>query len=423
LEQRLHAQRPAGWQSKGWRERTVVTRFGDVRVRRRLYQDAQGGYHFLLDEQLGWEKAQVATPSLQAHVVTLASRLPFRAVSATVAGLTAGVLAAATVHRLLSRVAHQALTAERRAWQGCLVHGAELPTEGRRLDTLYVEADGVWVHLQREAERWYEVKSASAYEGWRRLPQQAERYALVGKRLYGHGDETLPFWEAASLEWSRRWDLSRVRQVVINGDGAAWIDEGVEWFPGAVRQRDGFHLARWCARAVGWEAGQRVYQQIRAGQPAAALALLAQAPPRPGAQAGKALATLRRQAASGADWRRQVAAVPLEARGLGTMESQEDKLVANRMKKRGMSWTIAGAQRMAKVIQLAANNEVSRWCGRPPPEWGKERLCTVAAGNHRGAPGAQEWLSVGVPALIGPHASRPWVQMLRQLVHVPSPLT
>jgi hypothetical protein len=162
LERRLHDQRPGGWQVKGWRERTLVTRFGDVRVRRRLYQDAQGSDHFLLDEYLGWEKAQVATPSLQEHMVTLASRLPFREVTRTVAGLTAGVLAPATVHRLLGRVAHKALAAEQRAWQGCLAHGEELPTEGRPIDTLYVEADGVWVHLQREGSRWYEVRSAVA---------------------------------------------------------------------------------------------------------------------------------------------------------------------------------------------------------------------------------------------------------------------
>jgi hypothetical protein len=48
LEQRLDQQRPGEWQVEGWRERTLVTRFGEIRVRRHLYRDPQGQYHFLL---------------------------------------------------------------------------------------------------------------------------------------------------------------------------------------------------------------------------------------------------------------------------------------------------------------------------------------------------------------------------------------
>ena len=74
------------------------------------------------------------------------------------------------------------------------------------------------------------------------------------------------------------------------------------------------------------------------------------------------------------DWRKKVetlatpfaSTVPEGARGLGTMESNEDKLFADRMKKRGLSWTIKGAQRMGKAIELAFNEELARWCGRKP---------------------------------------------------------
>ena len=39
-------------------------------------------------------------------------------------------------------------------------------------------------------------------------------------------------------------------------------------------------------------------------------------------------------------------------RGLGAIEGNVDKVVANRMKKRGISWTIKGAQRMTRLIQM-----------------------------------------------------------------------
>jgi hypothetical protein len=50
LEEALFAHRPAGWRVVGFRERTLVTRFGEVCFRRRLYQDEGGRYHFHLSE-------------------------------------------------------------------------------------------------------------------------------------------------------------------------------------------------------------------------------------------------------------------------------------------------------------------------------------------------------------------------------------
>jgi hypothetical protein len=76
----------------------------------------------------------------------------------------------------------------------------------------------------------------------------------------------------------------------------------------------------------------------------------------------------------GMDWRKKVEGtalahvIPGDARGLGCMESNEDKLFANRMKKRGMSWTIKGANRMGKAIQMAFNGNLRDWCGRKSAE-------------------------------------------------------
>ncbi len=422
LEEHLYNQRPATWRVKGLRERSLMTRFGEVRVKRRLYRDEQGNYHFLLDEYLGWDKTQLTTPSLKEAVVELASQVPLRSVSATLDKLTAGVVAPATVHRLVTRVAQKVLEAEERAWQACFEAGQRPPGGPKVTPVLYMEADGVWVHLQREKEAYYELKSAVAYEGWERLPQKQERYQVVSKRLYCHGHEGLPFWEQASLEFEGKWDLSRVGLVVIGGDGASWIDEGLGYFPRAVRQRDGFHLARWCRWAVGWKHGQAIYQALRQGRPLEAQQLLSIAPAAGGSKAKQAHRVVAGQMEAGVDWRWQVGQVAEGARGLGTMESQQDKTLVRRMKKRGMSWTIKGAQRMAKVIQLVANGELSSWCwGRPargpaPGKWQVERRAQ-SSGACQG-----QWLQAGMPALRGPHAGRPWVQALHSLAYPSYPL-
>jgi hypothetical protein len=62
-----------------------------------------------------------------------------------------------------------------------------------------------------------------------------------------------------------------------------------------------------------------------------------------------------------------------------------DKLVDNRMKKRGMSWTIKGAQRMARLISLREMGGLHSWIARkdkpgasqsPKRKIGKEKPMT-----------------------------------------------
>ena len=87
----------------------------------------------------------------------------------------------------------------------------------------------------------------------------------MGKRVYCQGDEGIDFWEGVTLAFGRRWDWGRIPLVVINGDGAKWIDEGVKAFERAIRQLDGFHLARSC-RQAGGEKGANLYEAIRKGE-------------------------------------------------------------------------------------------------------------------------------------------------------------
>ena len=93
---------------------------------------------------------------------------------------------------------------------------------------LYTEADGVWINLQRERRTRYELKSAIAYRGWRRVGD--DRYKLVDKRMYCHASEEMAFWEGASLEWSKQYAMEGVKRFVAGGDGTNWIRRGVDEF-------------------------------------------------------------------------------------------------------------------------------------------------------------------------------------------------
>lgn len=178
LEARLHGQRPPGITVEGWRARTVVTRFGEVRVWRRLYRDSravapnstpEGAWHFLLDEHLGWLPYQVATPAFAALLVDWATDVSFAVAARRVSEATAGGLSRSTAWRLVQQVARR-VVAEEQATHTIWTQTAALPIPvGERVvPVLYLEADGVWVKTQREPAHptGYELKCASLYEGW-----------------------------------------------------------------------------------------------------------------------------------------------------------------------------------------------------------------------------------------------------------------
>ena len=308
LDDELLRCKPSGWTVLGFRERTMVTRFGDVVVSRRMYRDSDGGTVFALDECLGWRPRQLASPSITERVVEMATEMPFRKVSDTVSALTAGELSSKTAHRLLQSVGEEALAEERERWESQFERGEDVSEGRHRTDILYTEADGVWIHLQREKRRHHEVKSAIAYRGWRRLAE--DRYELVDKRVYAHGDDAVPFWEGASLEWARQYALDEVKLFVVGGDGANWIRRGAEEFGSAVFQLDGFHLSRACGRGYGRKLGSAIYDAIRSGSQEYARALMSAAEAVEGKTAIRNREYVESNISNGVDWRNRVPNAP-----------------------------------------------------------------------------------------------------------------
>ena len=409
LDDELMRSRPMGLRLVGFCEKTLVTRFGDVTIRRRMYRDSDGETVFPLDEYLGLKPQQQASPSITESVVEMATEMPpyqvrgrlFRKVTKTVSALTAGVLSRSTVHRLLQDVGQKALDEESERWEPQFERGEDISEGPHRADILYTEADGVWIHLQREDRTHYEVKSGIAYRGWRCVGDN--RCELVGKRVYGRASESIPFWEGASLEWPKQYALDRVKLLVVAGDGANWIHRGTEEFGNAVFQLDGFHLSRTCGRGYGTEIGPAIYDAIRSGSESFASALMSAAVPAETATASRDREYLEANISNGVDRRNRVPNAPSDARSLGTIQSNGDKLIANRMKKRGISWTIQGANRMAKTIQLSRNGELEKFCHRRSvhdPVRGRQ--CLLPRDGSTSRTRASDWAGASAPALNGP---------------------
>jgi hypothetical protein len=426
IEDQLFQNRPPGIRVKDIRKRTLVTRFGDITVSRRMYQDKQGEYHFLLDEYLNWRPRQAATPSLTEALVDSSTRSTFRNVSRDVEKYTAGVLSASTVHRLLQRVVRDTISAEEREHESSFEHGKLPPSGEKKAPLLFVEPDGIWLRLQQEEQKSYELKNAIAYTGWRCLSQKQERYALVDKRVYchshGHDSENshIPFWDVAGLAWHKHWDLGYVKFIVLGGDDAIWIDKGSDALGLCIRHLSGFHLAGSCVR--GWENGKEIYDAIRSGAIHDMLhQLLSATQERSGKTAQKKRMYVLDRLEKGLDWRRRAESlgfqVPEGVRGLGSIEGNQSHLFSDRMKDRGMSWTIKGAQHMGKAIELVSNGELKQWCGNAPSHSIKPDISFDLFQSKA------DWGSrASLPVLEGPHASRPWAKVMKNLAMPHYPL-
>jgi len=370
-------------------------------------------YRFLLDEHLNWLPYQRATPSLKEALVELSTQCSFRRVSGTMEKLLAGVLTKTTVHSLLTEISQKAIESERETYRACFQQGKILKGGEKKASILYVESDGLYVHLQREGKRQehLELKNGMIYDGWKRLPQTEERYSLTNKRVYCQSDDSIPFWDGLSLISDKHWDMGYLKLIVLGGDDASWINKGAEELPYCVRQLDGFHLARSCKR--GWKNGMDMYSAIRSGRVRRTLGVLEE---RSGKLANKERDHVYKCLDRGTDWRKKIdtIVIPEGCRGLGCMESNEDKLFADRMKKRGMSWTISGAKRMGKAIQLVANGDLRDMCGRRATK-SRERYIEDKLSFDLFLYPLEYEHSVSMPVFVSSHSTRPYVKVLRDL--------
>lgn len=409
--------------SEGLYPRWVISPLGSVRIRRRKYRDGEGGYRYLLDDYLGLEGKSPLTPEIKESCAYLTTLLPFqKSAQVMEQTLPEAAISHTTVHRLVKRIAEPVIEEEEGKKTRAYEWG-EIPDGGERVvPHLLVEADGVNIALQREEKDKAEIKVGIAYEGWELVSKG--RYKVQQKTSYCALDSESGFWEGFSLKLAHRYDLSRTNNIVVGGDGASWVKSGAELLGGCF-QLDRFHLLRGLRQALSRrrELVYPVYQACNEGNYPLALSYLDRAK---GEATGEerqkieqVIGYISDNAAGLRDYRLDAGAEGQHLRRTGAIESNVDKLVANRMKKRGMSWTIAGAKHMACLLMVAEEGQLGRVC-RPDK---KENLALpvrkirrILVKNYKEA--ADKWLKASLPALHGPHANRPWVKSLRHLSEV-----
>ncbi len=407
------------------REVYYQTCLGPIKVMRRVYRDGEGRRRCLMDELMGMSNYRHITRNVQELVIEMASKMPYRKSAEVLRKTSAIDLAHQTVWRLVATVADPYIEkAEReRKW---FQETGEIQWSGtKKVARLMVEADGVILSLQREKERKTEVKLGIAYEGWERVGK--DRYRTVNKTAFAAVAGEQAFWAGMSLKLQETYDLSRVGETIVGGDGASWVKEGARYINGRF-QLDRYHLNRELTTALGRdkETKGKVWQACQCGDVETGLRIMAEAMKQAkGEQAqriAKAYHYLHDNSSGIEDYRMKLGDEGKGLRRTGAMEGNVDKLVVRRMKNQGMSWTIKGIRRLLCVRFLVLEGNLTGWLEhgdekKPAIISHRKKISRIVRRALVSDPG--DWLQMDLPALQGPHASRPWVRVLRTITEAP----
>ncbi len=425
VDEVLAKRRAPGLQIEHLRDIWYQTCLGPVKVRRRQYWDGDS-HRYLLDEMMGMSKRSHITNGVQELAMDLASTMPYRRSADILRKTTAIDLTHQTIWRLVAKTADPYLkqTAQELKW---LQETGEIPaSEGKQVARLMVEADGVMLSLQREKERKAEVKLGIAYEGWEKIGK--DRYKTVNKTVFAAVTGGDTFWAGMSLKLQKQYDLARVEETIVGGDGAEWVKEGARYINGRF-QLDRYHLNRELTTALGQdkETKQRVWRACEQGEIKNALQIMAEAAGQARGESAqritKAYHYLYDNRFGLEDYRLKLGEAGTRLRRTGAMEGNVDKLVVRRMKNQGMSWSLKGIRRLLCVRFLVLEGKLTSWLSAKQavtpqisiPIKKVHRIVTRLSAQEPDA-----WLQAGLPALYGPYASHPWVKVLRNITETPS---
>ena len=407
----------------GKRKKYFLTRFGDILYARTRYKDQQGKTHYLLDEALNISKNQrisLCRAMIECFLSTLSS---YREVVNQARLLLGHFHSHESIRRGVIKEAKLIIEKQKKKLQK--IRNLEYK-EGNSLDTAYMEADGTYINLQKKGKERgekLEVKLGMGYTGKEDRYSSGKSKKLKGKFIFVDiGKFGKQFMEELSLLAEEKLSLSKVKKVLFGGDGDSWIISGVaDYFPSATYLLCFYHLFKRLREGLGRRKEEQkvIKDLLLSNQTDKALSKIEQMIRTPYDQKEKdnlsklyTYISRNRQGIAN-----QVILKDKAIQRTGAIESNINKVIASRFKKRGMSWSKPGALALLKIKETILNNEWEDW-------WKTERERNIKVGKYKPPLPASYFkkeaetsplIEVTIPALSGPDQGKPWVGVLRKL--------
>ena len=407
----------------GKRKKYFLTRFGDILYSRTRYKDRCGKSHYLLDEALSIVKNQRISLSRARIECFLSSLSSYREVVEGIRLLIAGPRCHEAIRQ--SVIKEGKLILENQEKKLKQIENLDYPDK-EASDTAYMEADATYIGLQNRGKKKkekMEVKLGVGYTGKEARYSTGKSKKLKEKFTFvGTGKE---FMRNLSLLAEERLSLSKVKKVIFGGDGDSWITSGIkDYFSSATYILDLYHLYKKFKECLPKRKQEQkvIKDLLLSNQIDKALLKIDQMIRNPYDQKDKdnlvKLYTYLSRNRLGIT--NQFKLKDKEIERAGAIESNVNKVIASRFKKRGMSWSKTGALSLLKIKETILNNEWDTW-------WETERERNIKVGRYQPPLSASHFkketetsplIEVTIPALSGPDQGKPWVGVLRKLSEV-----
>jgi len=413
LDDQIQKTIPKTWKNVGRTLRKVTFESGYVIYRRRIYRDEHGQIWKPLDLVLGVEAYARNSRRVQEMGCLLASRSSYRNASEMLSYLLKTVISPSSLQRMVKRFGAY-ITASEADWR------REEPAGKIKAPILYAESDGVWLHLQQAESKRAEVKVGLLYTGKRRIG--VDRFACENKVVMTQLGGSTEQWQIKLRELAdRHFDLNHTNYLVVGGDGATWVKHSFDLLNlPQLAVLDRFHVASAVHSAFGKLTNSHALLDSLFSQPfdnvkPQILNLIARTKGKQTALLLRTLHYLEINQHALPDLKLRLPS-DLYPSTLGSAEANVDKLVRQRMRGRGFSWSVDGAQSMLAILRH--KDTLSRIVFLPPVKDDRHRPSTRVH-THL----AYQPVSASLPVFSSSEAPRDWVQLLKNRMNKDLSLT
>lgn len=367
----MKARDKKAYRHKGARSTTIKTVFGEVEYKRNVYkhinEEGKAEWIYLLDEAMKMDKIGLISTNLAEKIVETVTKESYRGTSKAVSQMTGQSISHGGAWNLVQKLGDK-ICAEENALVEEMHAGVITGEEVTPI--LFEEMDGVYIPMQGKnkpsKKRNREMKVSIAYQGWEKDGKANTK--LSGKIMTAGMENANKFLAIREAMIQKKYNTDEIEIRILNGDGGSWIKDPYE--PETVFQLDRFHIYQAIIRKISDKRAQKVIRELldedKIEECFGYIEMYATSIENPdkndkgSKKAIELLEYLKKNQEGLIPYQRRGITLPKEQVGivyknLGTQENHNCSVITQRMKHRRMSWSINGANNIAKLLVRKEN--------------------------------------------------------------------
>ena len=322
--------------------RTLVTRFGELEFNRTYYKNIRDKHYvYILDELLGIEKYERVEGNLKGDILDKAVDVSYQKAAEL---STPAYLTRQTVKNIIR--------------ENGKIDNLDLKIGDRKeVDTIYIEADEDHVSLQTGKNK--EMKLIYVYDD--KTEVSKDRIKLKNIRYFTGEMKPEDIWTEVATYLDESYNLDKVENIYIAGDGANWIKGGTEIIKDSKYVLDHYHLSKYVKKITAHLSSLKnpadiekpLWKFIRRGKKKFAIELIDFAIEiTPSESKKKSIRDAKRYILN--NWE-GINNLFGEEKYRCSAEGHISHILSDRLSSRPMGWSLIGADEMARMRAYKAN--------------------------------------------------------------------